>query len=97
MNPRVRTFLKEHCSSPTYDHRSFPIQNQEKWIAYQHDVLILLGLYDKIYSPHYTAEFPFAEANPQSGELQYYKKQAISVTREEFALIQPYSPIAYNE
>ena len=97
MNPRVCTFLKEHRSSPIYEHRSFPIQNQEKWIAYQHDVLILVGLYDKHYSDQHTNEFPFVEFDPQSGQLRYYQKQAISVTPEEFTLIQPYSPIAYNE
>lgn len=96
MNPRVRAFLEEHHASPTYQHPTPTIHNQAKWNAYQTDVLLLLGLYEEIYQPSPDEGDCHSESAPD-GSVRYYKRQPISVTQEEFRLLQSYSPIAYNE
>ncbi len=97
MNPQVKEFLSSHRNRPTYEHRKIQIQDTQKWATYQQEVLLITGLFEKVYGPSYNGEFCHVESDPQSGEVRYYKRQPISVTEEEFALIQPYSPIAYNE
>ncbi|MBQ6819496.1 MAG: hypothetical protein IJP35_07825 [Clostridia bacterium] len=97
MNSRVQAYLNAHRHLPTYEHRAVAVHHPEKWAAYQQDVLLLAGLFDKIYHSQHTGEFCYVESDPKSGMIRYYKRQAIAVTEEEFRLIQQYSPIAYNE
>ena len=97
MHPQVQAFLTAHQSAPTYEHRNIIVKNPQKWNAYKHDVLLLLGLYTKVYGTQLDNNAPFVELDDTRKETLYYNKQPISITDEEFRLIQPYSPIAYNE
>ncbi len=83
MHPQVENFLKSQHA-----------QQQKKINKEKNEILIDLGLYEKVFAPNEDCsgfEYPFSEWDETTNTRKMYKKQPLPVTDQEYAEILKYA------
>ena len=87
MNEKLKAFLdaKKYAEKKAYEEK----KNQ---------TLIELGLFEKVYSEKemYSNDFPYSEYDNEKSRTRWYKKEAVSISDEEYEEVKKYSDIKQN-
>lgn len=74
-------------------------EERKEYAEKKQELLIELGLYEKVYSENeeYNNDFPYSEYDSENSKTKWYKKEAIAISDEEYEEVKKYSDLKNND